>query len=120
MSLADTSEREELGRAWEARVSRLLGRLPDRITARIVWLRHPDRRAIRIVAAVLLVCGGLLSILPVLGIWMLPLGLALLAEDWPGLKPKLENAARLCERVWRRLRPDKADAKSGSIPPTKG
>jgi hypothetical protein len=34
----------------------------------------------------LLICGGLLSFLPVLGLWMLPLGLLLLAEDVPPLK----------------------------------
>lgn len=39
------------------------------------WLRQ--------VAGILLVIGGLLGFLPVLGYWMLPLGLALLAVDWP-------------------------------------
>ena len=96
---------DDLASAWDARIARLLGRLPDRITSRILWLRHPDRRALRIVCALLLVLGGLLSILPVLGIWMLPLVLALLAEDWPGLKPRLETVARACERLWQRLRP---------------
>ena len=32
---------------------------------------------------VLLIIGGLLGFLPVLGYWMIPLGLALLAVDWP-------------------------------------
>lgn len=35
-------------------------------------------RLVRVPAAILLIFGGLLSILPVLGIWMLPLGLMLL------------------------------------------
>ena len=30
--------------------------------------------------------GGCLAILPVLGLWMLPLGLVLLAEDVPALR----------------------------------
>jgi hypothetical protein len=34
----------------------------------------------------LLILGGLLSFLPILGIWMLPLGLLLLAEDLPVLR----------------------------------
>jgi hypothetical protein len=34
----------------------------------------------------LLICGGLLGFLPILGFWMLPLGLLLLAEDVPPLK----------------------------------
>ena len=50
------------------------------------WLLRPSSRWIRIPAGVLLVCGGLLSILPLLGLWMLPLGLVLLAEDAPPLK----------------------------------
>lgn len=99
-----TTPPEDLGAAWDARVSRLLGRLPGRIEARILWLRHPRRRLLRMAAGLLLVLGGLLSILPVLGIWMLPLGLALLAEDWPVLKPRLESISRRCEGLWRRLR----------------
>jgi len=39
------------------------------------WLRHA--------IGGLLVIGGLLGFLPVLGYWMLPLGLALLAVDFP-------------------------------------
>jgi predicted DCC family thiol-disulfide oxidoreductase YuxK len=35
---------------------------------------------------VLLMGGGILSILPFLGIWMLPLGLLLLAEDLPPVR----------------------------------
>jgi hypothetical protein len=34
----------------------------------------------------LLVCGGLFGFLPVLGFWMLPLGLILLADDFPLLR----------------------------------
>jgi hypothetical protein len=37
-------------------------------------------------AGLLLILGGLLSFLPILGIWMLPLGLLLLAEDLPVLR----------------------------------
>jgi hypothetical protein len=46
----------------------------------------------------LLVAGGLLSFLPVLGIWMLPFGLALLSDDWPPLKVGLARGARWIER----------------------
>jgi hypothetical protein len=37
-------------------------------------------------AGLLLTCGGLLGFLPVLGFWMLPIGLLLLAEDVPPLR----------------------------------
>ncbi|TDR89314.1 hypothetical protein [Enterovirga rhinocerotis] len=99
---------DDRAEAWDRRIAGLLRRLPARVSARIVWLRHPDRRLLRLTAGILLVIGGCLSILPVLGIWMLPLGLALIAEDSPGLKPRLESAARFCERLWHKLAPRSA------------
>ena len=45
------------------------------------WLRQPSARWVRIPAGLLLIVGGVFSILPVLGLWMLPLGVVLLAED---------------------------------------
>ncbi|ACL55211.1 hypothetical protein [Methylobacterium nodulans] len=93
--------------AWDARVDRLTERLPERGQRWLAWLRAPSRRWIRIPAAFLLVLGGFLSILPVLGLWMLPLGLALLSEDWPVLKVPLEHAARGIERLWRKVFPDR-------------
>lgn len=99
---------EDRSAAWDQRVEGLLGRLPDAAASRVRWLRDPHRRIVRIGAAILLMLGGVFSILPVLGIWMLPLGLALLAEDWPGLKPRLETAALFIERLWRKIRPGSA------------
>ena len=46
---------------------------------------HPSRK-LRMVAGVLLVIGGILGILPVLGFWMLPLGLLLLSVDVPWVR----------------------------------
>lgn len=48
-------------------------------------------RIIRLPAAFLLILGGCLSFLPVLGIWMLPLGLMLLAVDVPLIRPTVAN-----------------------------
>jgi hypothetical protein len=67
----------------ERRIERLLGRLPGWLQSAIRWLRRPSSRPVRIPAGVLLICGSFLSILPVFGLWMLPLGLILLAEDIP-------------------------------------
>ncbi|MBB2204887.1 hypothetical protein [Gluconacetobacter takamatsuzukensis] len=58
-----------------------LARVPARLRDAIHWLRVPSRRLPRLLAGCLLIVGGLLSFLPILGIWMLPLGLILLAED---------------------------------------
>jgi hypothetical protein len=81
------------------RLERLLDRLPDRWRNTLRWLRHPSARWARIPAAVLLILGGLLSILPILGLWMLPLGLILLAEDIPALH---RSRARLLDWLERR------------------
>jgi hypothetical protein len=67
-------------------LEKLIDRLPDRMRASTHWLRRPSSRWIRIPTGVLLVFGGLLSVLPLLGLWMLPLGLFLLAEDMPPLR----------------------------------
>jgi hypothetical protein len=65
----------------ERRVKLLVERLPDRLQSVVRWLRRPAARWIRIPAGLLLILGGVFSILPILGLWMLPLGLMLLAED---------------------------------------
>ena len=81
--------------AWDARVVHLLNKLPRRVQAGVTWLRYPPRKAVRLLVSAFLILGGLLSILPVLGLWMLPLGLALMSDDIPRLKVWLERAAQL-------------------------
>jgi hypothetical protein len=90
--------------AWDRRVGRALARAPAPLRQSVTWLREPARRWLRIPAGLLLILGGVLSILPILGLWMLPLGLALLGEDFPPLKARLEAIARWVERRWRHLR----------------
>jgi hypothetical protein len=77
---------EGVARCHEHRIERLIGRLPNALQPTIRWLRRPSSRWVRIPAGVLLIGGGILSVLPLLGIWMLPLGLMLLAEDLPPLR----------------------------------
>ena len=64
----------------------LVRRLPQRSQRMMGWLRQPSAWWARIPAGTLLIAGGCLSILPILGLWMLPLGLVLLAEDIPPLR----------------------------------
>ncbi len=63
-------------------------------------LRHPSAAWIRWPVGILLVLGGLFSFLPVLGIWMLPLGLVLLAYDIPLLKRPVGRTLVVAERRW--------------------
>jgi purine-cytosine permease-like protein len=44
-------------------------------------MKLPESRWLRTTIGVLLVCGGLLGFLPVLGFWMIPLGLLVLSHD---------------------------------------
>jgi hypothetical protein len=71
---------------YERLLERMVDRLPGHLQTGVRWLRRPALRWIRLVAGVLFVAGAFLSILPLFGIWMLPLGLMLLAEDIPPLR----------------------------------
>jgi hypothetical protein len=70
----------------ERRLERLIDRLPERLQKIIRWLRQPGLRWVRLVAGVLFIAGSFLSILPIFGIWMLPVGVVLLAEDIPAFR----------------------------------
>ena len=96
-----TDAREEEAAAWDARVDRALSHGPRRLRSAVGWLLAPSRRWVRLPAGLLLVLGSLLAILPVFGLWMLPLGLALIAEDVPLLKAWLERMAGRSQALWR-------------------
>ncbi|MBR1150518.1 hypothetical protein JQ575_07715 [Bradyrhizobium sp. JYMT SZCCT0428] len=66
----------------------------------VSWLRKPSSRYVRIPIAILLILGGIFSILPVLGLWMLPLGLLLFAQDVPFLQPPMAKLLGWIERKW--------------------
>ena len=89
-----TKEQKRLRRQFDA-----LGRAvpPSRRVTRA--LIAPERRMIRLPLALLLIAGGFLAFLPILGLWMLPLGLMLLAVDAPAI-----SAASIRVRHWWRSR----------------
>jgi hypothetical protein len=63
------------------RLERLLNRLPKRVCSTVRFVRQPSARWLRIPTGALLTVGGTLWFLPIAGLWMLPIGLALLADD---------------------------------------
>jgi hypothetical protein len=65
---------------------RLEREVPEGVARALRWLRHPKSRLVRIPVGALFIIGGFFSFLPVLGIWMLPLGLLLIAYDVPFLR----------------------------------
>lgn len=71
---------------YDWRLEQLIDRLPRRLRSTVRKLRQPSSVWIRTPAGILLICGGLFGFLPILGLWMLPLGLALLADDIPPLR----------------------------------
>jgi hypothetical protein len=79
---------------------RLEEELPDSASGFIRWLREPSSRWVRISAGILLIIGGLLSFLPILGLWMIPLGALLLAQDIPFLRRPVGRALVWLERQW--------------------
>lgn len=101
--MTDEIERQKLERL----VERLKQKMPDRLARVIAWLVGPSAILIRLPLALLFIAGGIFSFLPVLGVWMLPLGILLIAVDVPFVRrwvirtwPKVEARWRL----WRAKR----------------
>lgn len=102
-------------RRLNRRFDKLEQALPDPVSNRLNWLRRPHARWLRIPLGLLFILGGVFSFLPVLGLWMLPLGLLLLAIDLPFLKGPVSRAMVWGERkwqTWRRRR--RSDPHSGT------
>lgn len=82
-----------------------LERMLPRARGALAALRRDSYRPLRLPLALILIVGGLLSFLPFLGIWMLPLGLLLLAVDLTVLRgPISVLMVRVRQRIrrWRR------------------
>jgi hypothetical protein len=47
----------------------------------LIWIRNRVPPGLRLVAGIVLIGGGILGFLPVLGFWMVPLGIAVAALD---------------------------------------
>lgn len=61
-----------------------------------MWLRWP--------VAILLMAGGLVGFLPVVGFWMFPLGVVLIAIDIPGIRPFVARNLLRGQVIWRQTR----------------
>jgi hypothetical protein len=81
-------------------LDRFAQRLPSGIARFVGWLRRPSSGFVRIPLALLLIVGGIVGFLPILGFWMVPLGLVLVAQDIPFLRPPLARLLAWIERKW--------------------
>ena len=96
----------------EAKTERMLHRrldkaerlLPGALGRWVAHLRKPSASWTRVPLGVLLVLGGLVGFLPVLGFWMVPLGLLLLALDVALLRRPTVRTIVTGEHLWGRLR----------------
>jgi hypothetical protein len=88
----------------DARLRDLEDRLPPRLAAGLRWLRRPNSVYARVPVAGVLIVGGVLGFLPILGFWMIPLGLVLVAQDLPFLRRPLARAIGAVEQMWARWR----------------
>ena len=79
---------------------RLEGYLPGWLARFFRMIRRPALIWVRMPLSILLIFGGILSFLPILGVWMLPLGFLLLAEDVPFLQRPLVKAFQWGEKHW--------------------
>jgi hypothetical protein len=75
-------------------MDRLQGHMPRWAGRRLNRLREPKAVWVRVPAGIALTGGGVFSVLPVLGLWMLPAGLALLAHDVPVMRRPVARVLR--------------------------
>ena len=72
----------------------------------------PESKPIRIGLGILLVAGGLIGFLPVLGFWMIPLGLLVLSIDLPIVR----RWRRQLTVWWHRRKGEEVDEEEGADP----
>jgi hypothetical protein len=91
-------------RELRAAFKRLEQEIPEKLARALRWLRHPKSRLVRIPVGLLFVVGGVFSFLPALGLWMLPIGLLLLAYDVPLLRRPMARFTIWSADKWAALR----------------
>jgi hypothetical protein len=94
-------DREQLDEAYD----RLEAEAPDFIARAIRWLRDPKGKWVRIPLGLLIIGANLFGpLVPVLGIEFVPLGLLLIAQDFPPLQGPVARGTLWLEDRWARWR----------------
>ncbi len=73
----------------------------------------PASRIGRFVVGIILILGGLLGFLPVLGFWMIPLGLLILSHDFASVRRFRRQSEVKLGRWWQRCREKKSSEEEG-------
>ncbi len=98
--MTQTGKQNELEEAFD----RLEREVPDSIGRAVRWMRRPQARLVRIPLGIVCILGSFLWFLPVLGLWFLPLGLLLIAQDVPFLRRPVGRMTLYLLDQWARLR----------------
>ena len=98
---------------FDEEMDRLQGHMPDWAGRNIGRLRQPEAVWVRVPAGIALTGGGVFGFLPVLGFWMLPIGLALLAQDVPPMQPPLARALRFANSKIEKRKERKSGKETG-------
>jgi hypothetical protein len=117
VSATDPGKDQADAAAHRKQIDRLLRHLPKPISRAVSWLLRPQLIWLRVPLGVALIIGGIFAFLPILGLWMLPLGALLLAEDIPAVRAPTVQAIDAVERWWNRRRRAKRSGGTGE-PPT--
>ncbi len=84
----------------DPRLERLLKVLPAPIRRGYEWLIRPQAKWVRIPVGIALMLGGVFSILPALGLWMLPIGAILVGEDVPFIRRAILWVLGWVQKKW--------------------
>jgi hypothetical protein len=85
-------------------LERLLKALPSAIRRLFTRVLQPEASWVRRPLGAIMVVGGLCGFLPILGFWMLPVGLILIGEDIPVVKRLTLRALGALQGWWDGLR----------------
>jgi hypothetical protein len=91
-------EKPDFDREMDRLQDHLEDHLPEWASRNFDRLRQPQAVWVRAPAGIALTAGGVFSILPGLGLWMIPVGLALLAVDVPVMQDPLARMLSFANR----------------------
>jgi hypothetical protein len=77
--------------------------VPHSMRPAIDWMRQPQARLVRVPLGMLCIVGSFFWFLPVLGLWFLPFGLLLIAQDVPFLRRPVGRMTLYLLDRWKRL-----------------
>ena len=87
-------------RVRDPRLRRLLRTLPRPVRRSYTWLIRPEAKWVRLPLSLALIVGGIFGFLPVLGLWMLPIGVLLLGKDIPPVRRAALHALGKAQCWW--------------------